>query len=361
MILYQLRDRTSRRIQSGMRRSSNLIVMAGALALAFSASLLFASRAQCGEDRPQETLALLDRARTLEDLREDGASPFVLHAQLKYTSPKGGAGGSYLLVWVSKDRWHEEVRFGDFVRIRDAVDGGYRQMRSWEYEPQIIWDLTSMLGVDKLMRLGPRESASKPRNRKIGGRPLSCVETETGERKFKMGEICFDPTTGLLVHRTATSAGGELEVDYSDEAAVGAKQFPREIRGERKGEFALDVIVDQLKTRDESLPLPVPDSASSEFWASCTDPTPPEMISKQVFPHYPDEAKLHHEQGDVTIYERIEADGSVSHLHLLSAPSPALAQSAMDAVAKFRYKPPTCGGAPIRMETVATVVFRMSS
>src|ERR1022692_4699789 len=105
------------------------------------ASLLFASPAKCGDERAVASLAILDRARTLEDLRADGSSPFVLHPRLKITSPQGQAEGSYLLFWVSKNRWHEEVHFGDFSRARDGVSGGYRQIRNFEYEPQVAWDL----------------------------------------------------------------------------------------------------------------------------------------------------------------------------------------------------------------------------
>lgn len=326
------------------------------LALTLSASLLFASRAMRGDERSVASLALLERARTLEDLRADGSSPFVLHAQLKFTNSKGQADGSYLLIWVSKNRWHEEVHFGDFSRVRDGVDGGHRQIRTFEYEPQVTWDLAGMLNVGNLTRLSLKESAGKPRNRKIGGRTLSCVEIRSAG--YKRRELCFDAGTGLLAHATVSSIAGDQEIDYSQEAVIGTKQFAHEIRSQREGGFVLEVTVSDLTAASESIHLPMPDPARSEFWSVCTDGTPPEVIHT-AFPHYPDKSKMNREQGRVVIYARVETDGTVSHLHVLSSPSPDLAQAATDALMQYRFAPATCAGVPIRMEITSGAVFEM--
>jgi TonB family protein len=96
----------------------------------------------------------------------------------------------------------------------------------------------------------------------------------------------------------------------------------------------------------------------SEFWARCTDGTPAEVTHHEP-PHYPDNSKMHREEGRVATYLRIETDGTVSHLHVLSAPSPDLAQAAIDALAQFRFTPATCAGMPIRTEGVSGAVFQM--
>jgi TonB family protein len=326
------------------------------LALMLGASLLSAGPAKCGDEKAAASLALLDRARTLEDLRADGSSPFVLHARMKYTNPKGQADGSYLLIWLSKNRWHEEVHFGDFSRVRDGVDGGYRQIRALDYDPQVIWDLAEMVDVEALTRLLLKESAEKPRNRKIDGRTLSCVEIRSADIKQK--ELCFDAATGLLAHATIARITGEQEIDYTQEAVIGTKQFPREMKSQRKGGFALELTVSDLTPASESTPLPVPDPARSEFWARCTDGTPLEITYKGL-PHYPEISKRRGDEGRVIIYARFGADGTVSHLQLLSSPSPELGQAGMDAVAQIRFTPATCAGMPIRTEFLTGVVFAL--
>jgi hypothetical protein len=330
-----------------------MMIWSGALVL--GASLLFASPMTRGDESAVASLALLDRARTLEDLRADGGRPFALHARLKITSPQGQADGSYLLIWVSKNLWHEELHIGDFSRVRDGIDGGYRQIRNFEYEPQVSWDLAGMVDAGGLARLNSKESVGKPRNRKIGGRTLSC--TEIGTAGFNWRVLCFDAGAGLLVHATVSSVAGDQEIDFSQEAAIGTKRIPREIRSQRQGGIVLEMAVSDLTPASESTPLPVPDPARSEFWARCADGTPAE-VKRREFPRYSEESQMRGE-GRVTVYARVETDGTVSHLHLVSASSPDLAQPTMDAVAQFRFSPATCAGIPIRTEILTGAVFGM--
>jgi outer membrane biosynthesis protein TonB len=53
----------------------------------------------------------------------------------------------------------------------------------------------------------------------------------------------------------------------------------------------------------------------------------------------------------------IEKDGSPSHLTALEGAAPDLEESAAAAINSWRYKPPTCNGKLIRIETSISVVF----
>jgi outer membrane biosynthesis protein TonB len=59
----------------------------------------------------------------------------------------------------------------------------------------------------------------------------------------------------------------------------------------------------------------------------------------------------------VLLYARVESDGRVSHLRALSAPSVALAQASLDAVAHWKYTPQMCGSTPVTSETTIRIVF----
>jgi TonB family protein len=100
------------------------------------------------------------------------------------------------------------------------------------------------------------------------------------------------------------------------------------------------------------------DYPRSELWQDGRDATPSE-IAQQTPPRYPQESKERHEQGVVTVYARIEADGSVSHLKALQIPYPALAQATIDAVGRWKYKPRTCGGTPVREEKIIQVSYAL--
>jgi len=122
--------------------------------------------------------------------------------------------------------------------------------------------------------------------------------------------------------------------------------------------FSVEVSVGSLEgfsgTADS---LPVADPAGSEFWGDCRYGTPGEAIQK-VVPIYPAESQVRHDQGLVILYVRIETDGKVSRLKPLRSPSPALAETTLEAVAQWKYKPRTCGGTPVKEETVLTVFFQ---
>jgi periplasmic protein TonB len=58
----------------------------------------------------------------------------------------------------------------------------------------------------------------------------------------------------------------------------------------------------------------------------------------RVEPHYPEEAKEARIQGRVVLQAEISKDGIVQNLQLVSG-DPVLAQAAIDAVKKWKYKP----------------------
>jgi len=316
-----------------------------------------ASTARAG-DNAAERAALLERARQLEDLRSEDGSPFVLDAKIVATKDKGHASGTYRLTWFAPNRWHEELKLADFSRVRDGVDGGYRQIRSSDYQPPVIFDLDEMLDPAALARIGPKETVGKAHKERIGGVELSCVEILS--KAYHHRELCFDPVTGLLVHATL-GFGGPREFDYARAVSLGTKQFPAEIKSQRKGDFSLDVAVQSLaaSAADEAS-LPVPDPARSEFWGTCKDAVLPEL-KQPVNPVYPQESKANHEEGTVLLYARIESDGTVSHLSQLSAPSASLAQASLDAVSRWKYTPDMCGNTPETTETLIMVVFTLGN
>jgi outer membrane biosynthesis protein TonB len=67
-----------------------------------------------------------------------------------------------------------------------------------------------------------------------------------------------------------------------------------------------------------------------------------------------------HEQGIVTIYARIEPDGTIPNLRTLGTPSPSLEQATKEAVSQWKYKPRVCGGAPVVDELVIYTTFAVS-
>ena len=97
-----------------------------------------------------------------------------------------------------------------------------------------------------------------------------------------------------------------------------------------------------------------------------TDGSGPQRVSpgvqaakllKHPAPVYPAVAKQARIQGRVVLQAIVAKDGTIESLKLLSATSPLLVQSAMDAVKQWVYQPTLLYGEPVRVLTEVTVNF----
>jgi TonB family protein len=85
------------------------------------------------------------------------------------------------------------------------------------------------------------------------------------------------------------------------------------------------------------------------------------MAAKRVHtvnPKYPKEAKKKHIEGTVRLEAVIGKDGKVKDLKVISG-DPALTDSALEAVKKWRYKPVKIKGEPVELETEIDVKFTL--
>lgn len=331
------------------RRSANRWA-AATLAIAAIALLVVVPSAR-GDDKRAESAAILERIRMLEDLRAAGGTPFVLEAQILATKGKSQTRGTYSLTWISANRWHEEVRLPDFARIRDGVDGGYRQTRTLDFQPEAIFEIDKMLDIAARTRLSQRESVTKAKTRRVGSLDLSCVEIRF--ESISSRELCVDPAEGVLVQ----AVEHDEKIDYSGAISVGTMQFPAHIRLSDDSDFALEVDVDNLHAFSgdaNSLPSP---QLSAEFWGTCEDEKPVEA-SQQVYPRFPlGPASSNPRSGVVLLYARVEPNGKLSRLRVLSQPTPDYGRAAMDAVSKWKFKPATCGGTAVPFEFMVVSKF----
>ena len=313
-------------------------------------------------DQPVDSIAILAQARKLEELRMDPASPFLLDATIQAHFVKGTITGQYAISWWAANRWREVLTLADFQRIRDGVDGGYRQVRPWDYQPQVIFDIDKVFDVSAILELAPKETAKKVRKRKIAGVELSCIEIASKVRSTR--DLCFDPATGVLVHAELspinTTEGTRFIVDYSGFIPLGERKFASKVTLTRPDGFSMEVSISRLEAiSGASSPAPAVDP-HSEFWQACEVGIPAELVN-QPPPSYPSDSKQKHEQGIVSVYARVETDGTLSHLKSLRSPSASLEQATLQAVGRWKYSPRTCEGLPVKEETIIDVTYTLSA
>jgi TonB family protein len=82
---------------------------------------------------------------------------------------------------------------------------------------------------------------------------------------------------------------------------------------------------------------------------------------KKIQPVYPSASKRAREQGVVTLAAVIGTDGKIHDLEVLASPSAKLAESAVDAVKKWEYKPYLLNGELVEVDTIVSVTFSLSN
>lgn len=82
-------------------------------------------------------------------------------------------------------------------------------------------------------------------------------------------------------------------------------------------------------------------------------------LMKKVIPIYPWQSKTAGVQGVVVLDAEIGTDGKVRDIEVLAAPSADLAQSAVDAVKLWEYKPYFLNGKAVEVETTIHVIFSL--
>ncbi|MGH9620562.1 MAG: TonB family protein [Bryobacteraceae bacterium] len=83
-------------------------------------------------------------------------------------------------------------------------------------------------------------------------------------------------------------------------------------------------------------------------------------LIQHVSPLYPPKAKANGVQGKVTIKATISKDGIPTELSVVSSPSPALSQSALDSVRQWRYRPTLLNGNPVAVTTDIRVSYSLT-
>ncbi len=83
------------------------------------------------------------------------------------------------------------------------------------------------------------------------------------------------------------------------------------------------------------------------------------LLIQKIEPTYPPIARQARVQGEVILKAIISKEGEIKELELVSG-HPMLAPAAIEAVRRWRYRPFLLSGEPIEVETLVTVIFRIS-
>jgi len=304
--------------------------------------------------------SLVAQARKLQDVWSDGTPAVKVRTEIEILDAKGKTTpGRYVVTWISPSRWSEELEIRDYKRLRVHDSKGYWQLSTLSFQPEIIFQLDSILDFKTALKVGAKQVLGKVKIRDRDGVRQECTEVKwaTGTERI----LCFDGASGNLLSvefsRSENRNSPDISrVEYSVFNKLGDKRIPYEMHTFRdRAVFVTTKILDVTPITDDNPGLFVA-PANSEFWPQCTDMQDPELLNR-VQPRYPTSARSNGEQGRAVFYAVIEADGTLSHLSLIQRATPTLESAAADAIRHWHYKPAICGSMPIRMETSIAVDF----
>ena len=311
-----------------------------------------------------DAVELLKKAAELSDLRLPGIAPYAMEARVRVqgSGPKP-VEGKYRLLWSSEKQWREEIIFPGYRRLRVGGESKYLQQRTTNYEPMPISDLTRTLDFVSFLQVLPEESPGKLRQRKQDGTLMDCVEIRYKGSVAR--ELCFDAATGALVRELYPSnqpgSLGLISVrEYSEFKPWAGKLVPHKVRAMRGSSPAIECWIESLTPLAAQDPALFTPPADATVWEWCPRPLRATLVDR-VQPHYPERAKTKREQGTVTLYAVIEKDGSLSNVTVVRSAGSDLDHAALEAVIHWRYRPTTCDGAAVRVETAIDVSFWMQS
>jgi TonB family protein len=322
------------------------------------ACLFLANAAWCaGKEEAPSPDALIARARLQEEIWTEGTPPMLMRAEIQVSDAQGApVHGDYTLDWVSPTQWREQIRFGNYERLRVRDAKGYWQKSGLSYQPEIIFQLDTILHIKNALWVGSKQTLGKVRNREKAGVRQKCTEV-----KWALGTqrvMCFDETNGALLSveypRAENQKPPEISrIEYGAFNTVGGKLVPYEIRALKDQKVFVALKVLEITKISEESPALFSIPVNAEFWAQCDGMQEGELIDR-VPPQYPKSARDNREEGRVVLYAVVEADGSLSRMTIIHRATRNLEAAAVEAVRHWHYKPAACGQTPIRVETSIT-------
>jgi TonB family protein len=330
-----------------------------ALALLVLAALV--SGVYCaGKEDSINPESLIAQARKLEEIWTDGTPPITMRTEIHVLDAKGKVTpGQYVVTWQSSSRWREELEIANYKRIRVHDARGYWQQSTLGIQPEIIFQLDSLLDFKTVLKVGAKQVLGKVKSHDKDGVRQKCTEVKWASGTERI--LCFDEANGNLLTveypRSENQNPPDISrIEYRAFNKLGDKRIPYEVRAFRDRTVVVTAKVLDMTPITEDNPALFVTPTNSEFWPQCVDMQNPELVDR-VQPKYPTSARSNGEQGRVVFYAVIESDGTLSHLTIIQRATPSLESAAAEAIRQWHYKPAACGSTPIRVETSIPVDF----
>jgi hypothetical protein len=326
--------------------------------------------AQIGETpsqaRAQEDFALaVARAHARTSLFAAGSTAVKIHATaVSHLAMHGVGNGTYDNRWVDSEHWQRTIQFPDFQQSEIRNDSGHSWIsRSGDYMPIRIAQLLNFSVIHVPNSTGAaRYTVSESTATSDHGESLTCffathpTPADSFPRQYRW---CFDTASGLLVSQDLPL---DMHVAYEHYIPFQGKQEFTQVHVKAGNLPVLDLEIRYAALDPHELDGLAPTPAMHRSASTASAPNPEEWQRGSMEFRYnppmpaktPDELKAK----PVPLRFYLGADNQVLDAAVESAPTPDMAEAALQAVGKFTFAPAAVNGKPTRTSFYSSVWFQ---
>jgi TonB family protein len=332
--------------------------------------------ASAGPGLPTDSRAIFAAAAPFYDFTSPDLKPWHLKAtyQLYDEEGKSTEQGTYEYWWASptvyRSTWtrpgatYSEWHTADGKR---AHQGAGKPLEFFEYKLQgaLLSPLPESADLDPAKFRLDRESVGS-KDAKVSCIMVIPLMPQHGQIQIvPLGlfpTYCFDPQLPAL---RVNYSFGTVTTAFNHIVQVQNRYMPREVlffEGKRE---ILSAQVDKMTGLSPSDPALTPSAAATVAKIGASEQIAAGVMQGMLLikqtPVYPQDAKDARVSGTVVLRALIGMDGSIHDLHVVSAPWPSLAASALSAVSHWRYRPYLLNGEPVDVETTVNVIYELGN
>ena len=315
--------------------------------------------AEAAGDEQAQLRGALEKLRDNSEIKAKGMPGYRLTGGLRLTLHSKIYQGKYLYLWAGDGRWREEIDFDGYRRIRVGDEDHFWQVRGMEVEFPPVAEFDELVSLRGRLRFPPNTKFKPAGNENVEGNEAKCIKANTDSRETG---YCYDDKTSELLKFEYSSRSSPIAwrygwAEYARYQDWAGKKFPLSIRAFNDKQLIIEATFENLTAWTEIPKDAFATPPDATEWGACQDK--PWKLKYKVQPLYPVASREAYEQGTVVLYGVIEPDGHVTNLRVIQSAAPLLDQSAMTAVAQWKYEQAACFNTKPRIETFIDVVFSL--
>lgn len=308
--------------------------------------LILVFAVQSAGQGPPRSLALMQQAIEKSELRVGEVAPFRLTAEIQTKAADSKPqSGKYELVWVSPERWREDITVSGVKETRIGGAGKIWQFPSRSPEVQGIRNRMRDLAFREELGVAADDRISGSRERDVKGARVVCVKAK--RQNVIETEYCFDANAGLLLRSKGRGSGW---LEYLDYKQVESRSFPQRLL--ESGKEVARILALETKIQPDGRIFDPPAGVAAE--PGCQYPRFP-MGLKMEDPEYPME--LRRSTAKTVLAGLVTTKGSIEDVRVVSSGGPGADSSALRAVRHWKFQPATCNGTPVAYPVNVEVDF----